>query len=683
MARILSLPTGLNKENLKLSELGINFAHSTLSWGFLGFLLGRAAIFGELWPFGLAFLGVWRVCGRSRLASLFPLSMVSIGLTSVIGLRLSLPYYGALVFLWLIPSANEREGRLWLVFACLLIKLPLHYLLQPVPMVFVVGITECILAVFSYAFLYPLVKRCLDEQLACVQLQVFLFSLALIVTLNLRWGGFSPRLFLIGLLIALGARLGGLGVTAILGPSLAVLSLLLGEPTQLILLIVIISLLLGVFHRFRWGYYLGPILGMAFAFPGTASGETIQWLTVLLASVMVARLTPESQLKHVARLVPGTEPFTQQNKGYDEHLKEILDQRIDQYLTVFEELENTLMGVENPLFHKQMQGMAELLQTMKGSFAPHVEFTKDFEDRILNRFMEANLDYVSVLKTLNGFEIHGARHERCESGAFCQTVATFCSGTLESQRYGVVCCDCWTTGTCGFKIAPWPRYKLEIGRAKIAQEEISGDNQVTFEIASSKVAILLSDGMGVGFKAYTESNTAVRLLERMIKADYDLTTAVSLVNRLLLLRNQDDMFVTIDLVVVDLYSGQLEFVKTGSAPSFIKRGREVEIIYNHTLPVGVLSQVEIETDRRTLKEGEVLVMATDGVLDAHRSIARKDEWMCWNLRRLQDPKDLATMAEEILCDSLEIANGQVQDDMMVVVARLVRNDWEIDPYRRM
>ncbi|NMA61164.1 MAG: hypothetical protein GX956_04680, partial [Firmicutes bacterium] len=128
MARILSLPTGLNKENLKLSELGINFAHSTLSWGFLGFLLGRAAIFGELWPFGLAFLGVWRVCGRSRLASLFPLSMVSIGLTSVIGLRLSLPYYGALVFLWLIPSANEREGRLWLVFACLLIKLPLHYL---------------------------------------------------------------------------------------------------------------------------------------------------------------------------------------------------------------------------------------------------------------------------------------------------------------------------------------------------------------------------------------------------------------------------------------------------------------------------------------------------------------------------------------------------------------------------
>ena len=145
------------------------------------------------------------------------------------------------------------------------------------------------------------------------------------------------------------------------------------------------------------------------------------------------------------------------------------------------------------------------------------------------------------------------------------------------------------------------------------------------------MAILLSDGMGVGWRAHTESSVAVRLLERMIKAGYDLSAAVALVNRLLLMRNKEEMFVTIDLVVVDLFTGQMEFVKIGSAPSFIKRGREVEIIYNHALPVGVLSQVEVEADRRILKEGEVLIMATDGVLDAQRTIVRKEEWMCWNL----------------------------------------------------
>ncbi|NLJ74161.1 MAG: hypothetical protein GX331_04125, partial [Firmicutes bacterium] len=58
------------------------------------------------------------------------------------------------------------------------------------------------------------------------------------------------------------------------------------------------------------------------------------------------------------------------------------------------------------------------------------------------------------------------------------------------------------------------------------------------------------------------------------------------------------------------------------------------------------------------------------------------EWMCWNLRRLEDNTDMATMAECLLAESLEVANGQVEDDMMVVVARLARTDWEIDTYRR-
>jgi stage II sporulation protein E len=188
--------------------------------------------------------------------------------------------------------------------------------------------------------------------------------------------------------------------------------------------------------------------------------------------------------------------------------------------------------------------------------------------------------------------------------------------------------------------------------------------------------------MGVGLKAHTESNMTLRLLERMTKAGYDLATSVSLINRLLMLRNQDDMFVTIDMVVVDLFSGQLEFVKIGAAPSYIKRGREVEIIYNHTLPVGVLSQVDVESDRRMLQEGEVLIMTTDGVLDAQRKVARQDEWMCWNLRRLRQEEDMSVLAEAILTDSIDVADGRIDDDMMVVVARLVSADSELESYRR-
>jgi len=50
-------------------------------------------------------------------------------------------------------------------------------------------------------------------------------------------------------------------------------------------------------------------------------------------------------------------------------------------------------------------------------------------------------------------------------------------------------------------------------------------------------------------------------------------------------------------------------------------------------------------------------MATDGVLDAQRTIVRKEEWMCWNLRRLQANGDPAAMAAEILQNSLEITRA--------------------------
>jgi stage II sporulation protein E len=423
------------------------------------------------------------------------------------------------------------------------------------------------------------------------------------------------------------------------------------------------------------------LLALVFSVPGPAEEIVLQWLLVLLAAAWLANRVPRERLDVLARLVPGTEPFVQQDKAYDEHLKMVLDRKIDGYLTVFEELENTLEDSENPLFRKQMQGMAELLKTMKTSFAPEAHFTRELEDRLLSHFAGADLAYITAVQCLDGFDIYGARRNPCSNRCFCQEVASYCSGTIASQRYAVVSTNC-STGTCGFQISPCPAHRVEIGKAAVASSGISGDSQITFEISFSKVAIVLSDGMGVGPKAQTESSMALRLLERMIKAGYDLSTAVGFINRLLLLRNREEMFVTIDLVVVDLFTGQLEFVKVGAAPSFIKRGREVEIVHNHTLPVGVLDQVEVEADRRTLKEGELLIMVTDGVLEAQRHLARKEEWMCWYLRRLKEVEDPASLAETLLYDSIERAGGRVDDDMMVVAARLVPAQQEIEAYRR-
>lgn len=663
-----------------LGQLAARWAYSPPVWAVFGFLLGRSAVFGEVWPFGLAYAAAWRADRGYR--SVLPVLGVALGLTAALGVFESLPYYTALALIWLFTREEGRGRGSWPLCAALAVKAVVHFLLRPMPIVFIVAITECAFAVFSLGLLRSLVERCLERQLAHGEVFVFFGALTLLLALDWSWGGFSLRLFLVAWLLVVGARLGGLGVTSILGLSLGLILLLLGESTALVLLIVTASLLVGFLNKFSWGSYTALFLAWMFTVPGPVDEGTLQWLFVLMAAVWLARKVPRDRLDVLARLVPGTEPFRQQDRGYDEHLKRVLDQKIDGYLTVFEELQQTLPDRERPLFQKQLQDLAELLKAMKNSFGPEAQFTRELEERLLEQFAGADLAYITALRCLDGYEIYGARRSPCASRSFCREVADYCSGTVTSQRYTVVGTSC-AAGICGFQIAPCPAYRVEIGKATVASSGISGDSQVSFEISFGEVVIVLSDGMGVGLKAHTESSVTLRLLERMIKAGYDLAAAVSFINRLLMLRNQEEMFVTIDLVVVDLFTGQLEFVKVGAAPSFIKRGREVEVIDNHALPVGMLDQVEVELDRRTLKEGELLIMATDGVLEAQRHIARKEEWMCWQLRGLDAGEaDPASLAEMILADCIAQADGRVADDMMVVVARLVPAQWEVEAYRR-
>jgi stage II sporulation protein E len=108
----------------------------------------------------------------------------------------------------------------------------------------------------------------------------------------------------------------------------------------------------------------------------------------------------------------------------------------------------------------------------------------------------------------------------------------------------------------------------------------------------------------------------------------------------------------------------------------------VEIIHNQCLPVGILSQIEVETDRRLLKEGEVLFMVTDGILEARRHVEHKEEWVSRMLQRIDHNQDLKELAKQVLTRSIAAAHGRVEDDMMVVAVKLVRAAEEIEAYRR-
>lgn len=226
-------------------------------------------------------------------------------------------------------------------------------------------------------------------------------------------------------------------------------------------------------------------------------------------------------------------------------------------------------------------------------------------------------------------------------------------------------------GRCYLKLTTEERFYLMSGITTAARDAsgVSGDTYAIMPLRQGKIAVLLSDGMGVGSQAAQQSATTIHLLQQLLAVGFDLDVTVKTVNALLLLHTPEETFAAVDLVVFDLYNGEADFLKIGSAPSFIKRVREVSTVRSTSLPIGILNHIEIETDKRQLVAGDLIIMVTDGILDAEKKNVVKEEWVAKLLRRIasENPREVADI---ILQQAKKLAGGEIIDDMTVLVLRL-------------
>ena len=208
------------------------------------------------------------------------------------------------------------------------------------------------------------------------------------------------------------------------------------------------------------------------------------------------------------------------------------------------------------------------------------------------------------------------------------------------------------------------------GVARIGKgcEKISGDTFLMTELPGGKQGIALSDGMGSGEDAFRESSMVVEMLEELLGAGFPVKTAVQMMNTALVIGREEVRFCTVDVALFDLYEGACEFVKAGAAATFLKRQGEVEIIRSATLPIGVLQDIEIDTETRRLESGDYVIMVTDGVMDALPA-GEQDVLMCTFIQDtdILNPRELA---HHILGRVLEWSGEVPLDDMTVLVAGL-------------
>lgn len=225
----------------------------------------------------------------------------------------------------------------------------------------------------------------------------------------------------------------------------------------------------------------------------------------------------------------------------------------------------------------------------------------------------------------------------------------------------------------GYQYMEEPRYHVLTGVAKAVKEteSVSGDNYSFLEVKEGSLIAVLSDGMGSGEKACRDSEFVIDFVEKFLEAGFSKETAVQMINGSLIAGGESQNMSTLDICEIDLYTGVCEFIKIGSAPSYIKRENLIEQISARNLPLGVFYDMDMEVTRRRLMDGDYIVMLSDGILDAlSQGIGEEMLPEVLGKIELRNPSEIANY---ILNFCLHQSRGRIRDDMTVMVTGVWEN----------
>ena len=210
------------------------------------------------------------------------------------------------------------------------------------------------------------------------------------------------------------------------------------------------------------------------------------------------------------------------------------------------------------------------------------------------------------------------------------------------------------------------KFKLEIGISRTTKHnsEVSGDSSIQTKLKDGKYLLAISDGMGSGQAAKNSSKRVINMLENLLTSGFEKDTSIELINTAMTSSTEDDMYATIDAIILDMYSGNVEFIKNGACSTYIKSKEGVQIIKDASIPVGMSSKVKSVTYDKDLESGDIVVICSDGVQDSGES-----NWIKNIIEKMQT-ENVQKIADIIIGEAIDNNFGIAKDDMTIIVARV-------------
>lgn len=215
------------------------------------------------------------------------------------------------------------------------------------------------------------------------------------------------------------------------------------------------------------------------------------------------------------------------------------------------------------------------------------------------------------------------------------------------------------------------KFVMAIGNSETTKtnSRISGDSFLSIKLKDGKYLVALSDGMGSGEEARQSSNKALKMLENLLLSGFDKKTSLELINSSLINQNEE-IFATLDIAIIDLYKGNVELIKSGACPTYIKSKNSVQVIKANSLPAGIINESSLQSFDRDISSGEILLMCSDGILDSNVEYKNKELWVKYLLEDIET-NNTKKIADLVLNEAIDNGYGTAKDDMSVVVCKFL------------
>lgn len=313
----------------------------------------------------------------------------------------------------------------------------------------------------------------------------------------------------------------------------------------------------------------------------------------------------------------------------------------------------------------QFYAMEEMLSSLSGQLSNYSHSDEELSYKVSNYFINRGINNPKVCVFNNAYnymeiEAFIPQNVNLNDEALCKDLSDILEADLELPHYyemgGLTRVELWEK----------PEYTVEIGACQLcgSSGEITGDSYETFFDNQAQAFIVLSDGMGSGKRAQLDSLLASSLISRLLRAGVGYLSAISLVNSSMRVKSWEESFATVDIAIINLYNATLNIVKAGGSATYIIRGDELKKIESSTLPIGILNEILPEKTTHKLKSGDIIVTASDGLveetLDVLKKVAIANKHLNPNI-----------MSEKMINATKNIIKDKRTDDITIIVSKFL------------